>query len=133
MTDLKVKLHDSTATAPATPSQVVTMGATAEVVVDVEDGRKVTLRRPGVLAQFKMIEMLGGEAAANSVFVNMVFPVTYVVAVDGEAVPRITTRPQLDALIQQLDEAGIKAVMNGVQLHFGGMTDPEATKAAVKN
>lgn len=132
MTDLKVTLHESPG-APASPSQVATMAANAEVTVEAIDGRMITLRRPGVLAQYKMIEMLGGNAAANSVFVNMVFPVTYVVAVNGEPVPNITTRPQLDALIQQLDEAGIKAVMEGVQANFGGMTDPEATKVAVKN
>ena len=130
MTDLKVTLHES---AVAAPMQQVTRDANFQVVVDVGDGRKVTLRRPGVLAQFKMIEMLGPEASMNSVFVNMVFPITYVIAIDGEPVSRITTRPQLDALIQQLDEAGVKAVVEGVQAHFGGPADPEATKAAVKN
>lgn len=130
MTDLKVTLHES---ATAAPMQQVTRDANFQVVVDVDDGRKVTLRRPGVLAQFKMIEMLGPEASMNSVFVNMVFPITYVIAIDGEQVSRITTRPQLDALIQQLDEAGVKAVVEGVQTHFGAPADPEATKAAVKN
>lgn len=130
MSDLKVTLHESAA---AVPTQQVTRDANFQVVVDVDDGRKITLRRPGVLAQFKMIEMLGAEASLNSVFVNMVFPITYVIAIDGEPVSRITTRPQLDALIQQLDELGVKAVVEGVQFHFGGAADPEATKATVKN
>ena len=130
MSDLKVTLHESAA---AAPSQQATRDANFQVTVDAEDGRKITLRKPGVLAQFKMIEMLGGEASANQVFVNMVLPVMFVVAVDGEPVPRITTRIQLDALIQQLDDAGVEAVMQGVPLHFGKQVDPEATKAAVKN
>lgn len=130
MSDLKVTLHESAA---AAPSQQVTRDANYQVNVDASDGRTITLRKPGVLAQFKMIEMLGGETAANQVFVNMVLPVMYVTAIDGEAVSRITTRIQLDALIQQLDESGIEAVMLGVPMHFGGLADPEATKAAVKN
>ena len=130
MSELKVTLHESAAVAP---TQQVTRDANFQVVVDADDGRKITLRRPGVLAQFKMIEMLGAETAMNHVFVNMVFPVTYVIAIDGEPISRITTRPQLDALIQQLDEDGIKAVMEGVTLHFGGPANPEATKASVKN
>jgi hypothetical protein len=130
MSDLKVTLHDSVADVP---TQQVTRDANYSVVVETSDGRKITLRKPGVLAQFKMIEMLGGAAAANQVFVNMVLPVTFVVAIDGDPVSRITTRSELDALIQRLDEAGIEAVMEAVPANFGKQQDPEAAKAAVKN
>jgi hypothetical protein len=130
MTDLKVTLHDTTA---ETPTQQATRDANYQVTVPVSDGRKVTLRKPGVLAQFKMIEMLGAEASANQVFVNMVLPVMFVIAIDGDPVSRITKRPELDALIQRLDEAGIQAVMENVPLHFGAQLDPDAAKAAVKN
>lgn len=130
MSDLKVTLRESAA---ATPSQIATSAAAAEVNVEASDGRTITLRKPGVLGQFKMIEMLGSAAASNEVFVNMVLPVMFVVAIDGEPVSRVTTRAQLDALIQQLDEAGIAAVMQGVPQHFGAPADPEKTKAAVKN
>lgn len=130
MSDLKVTLHESTADVP---TQQVTRDANFTVEVEASDGRKITLRKPGVLAQFKMIEMLGGAAAANQVFVNMVLPVTFVVAIDGDPVSRITTRTELDALIQRLDEAGIARVMEAVPEHFGAQADPEAAKAAVKN
>lgn len=114
------------------PSAVVVKAANVEVVIADAKGRKITLKKPGVLAQFKMIEMLGGAAAANQVFVNMVLPVTFVVAIDGESVSRCTTRNELDALIQRLDEDGIEAVMKGVPEHFG-QPDPEKDAQAVKN
>lgn len=116
-----------------TPSQQVVRAANAEHTVHDSTGRAITLKKPGILAQFKLIEMLGPEASANGVFVQMVLPVTYVTAIDGEPEPRFTTRTQLDALIQRLDEHGIAAVMVGVNEHFGAARDIETTKAAVKN
>lgn len=130
MSDLKVTLHDSAVEAP---TKQVTRDANFSMDVETSDGRKITLRKPGVLAQFKMIEMLGGAAAANQVFVNMVLPVTFVVAIDGDPVSRVTTRKELDALIQRLDEPGIEAVMEAVPANFGKQQDPEEAKAAVKN
>jgi len=127
---VKLTVREST---EAAPSKQVTRDANFQVTVEAADGRKITLRKPGVLAQFKMIEMLGGAAAANQVFVNMVLPVTFVVAIDDDPVSRITTRAELDALIQRLDEAGVAKVMEAVPEHFGAQQDPEATKAAVKN
>lgn len=127
MSDLKVTMIDD-----ETPSQQLVKAANAEVVVTDVNGRAITLKKPGVLAQFNMILMLGGEAAANQVYVNMVLPVMFVTAIDGEPVSKVTTRLQLDALIQQLDEAGIAAVMEGVPRHFSA-PNPEADKAAVKN
>ncbi|MEJ7685624.1 MAG: hypothetical protein WKG52_00740 [Variovorax sp.] len=126
MSDLKVTMRDEL------PSTQVVRAANFEASVVAPDGRKITLKRPGVLAQFKVVEMLGGAAAANSVFMGMVFPILYVVAIDGEPVTRGTTRLEFDALIQRLDEDGVAAVMNGVNEHFG-TPDPEKDKAAVKN
>lgn len=127
MNDLKVTMIEET------PSQQVVRAANAEHTVHDSTGRAITLKKPGVLAQFKMIEMLGPAAASNGVFVNMVLPVTFVVAIDGDSVSRCSTRNELDALIQRLDEHGIQAVMEGVPKHFGAQLDPEAAKDAVKN
>ncbi|CAN7329363.1 hypothetical protein LJR084_001923 [Variovorax sp. LjRoot84] len=125
MTGLNVTMMEET------PSAQVVKAANAEHVV-VGGGRRITLKRPGVLAQFKVVEMLGGAAASNGVFMGMVFPILYVVAIDGDPVPRCTTRLELEALIQRLDEDGVAAVMNGVEEHWGN-PDPEKDKAAVKN
>jgi hypothetical protein len=114
------------------PSQTLVRAAASEATVTDSAGRVITLKKPGVLAQFKLIEMLGGTAASNSVFVTMVLPLIYVTAVDGDPISRITKRAELDALIQRLDDDGVEAVMRGVSESFG-QRDPEAEKAALKN
>jgi hypothetical protein len=99
-------------------------------VVDAK-GRKITLQKPGVLAQYRLVEMLG-ESASNQTFMNMVLPLLFVAAIDDEPVHRFTKRSELDALIQRLEDDGIGAVMEGVLKAFGPQ-DPEADKAALKN
>lgn len=126
--DLKVSMIE----ASESPSNQLIAAAAAEVIVTDSAGHAITLKKPGVLAQFKMIEMLGPVASANTTFVQMVLPVMFVAAIDGDPISKITTRNQLDALIQRLDEAGIEAVMKSVPEHFSG-PNPEADKAAVKN
>ncbi|MGI4776956.1 MAG: hypothetical protein ACRYGA_02365 [Janthinobacterium lividum] len=119
-------------TGEETPSQQVVAAANTEVVVKDTAGRSITLKKPGVLAQFKMIEMLGGDTAQNQTFVNMVFPLMYITAIDGDNVPRCSTRLELDALIQRLDEHGVAAAMKGVPEHFWPKESVEKD-AAVKN
>ncbi|WP_435475848.1 hypothetical protein [Variovorax sp. GB1P17] len=118
---------------PDTPSAQATAAARMEAIVKTDDGRTITLKKAGILAQFKMVEMLGEKASMNGVFMNMVFPLMYVSAIDGEPVSRISTRNELDALITRLDEDGIAAVVKGVADNFGAPADADATKASVKN
>jgi hypothetical protein len=113
------------------PSAAVMKSANAEHVVFDSRGRAITLKKPGVLAQFKIVEILG-DTASNQTFMGMVFPTLYVAAIDGDPVSRPTKRAELDALIQRLDEEGIEAIMKGVPEHFGA-PDPEKDAAAVKN
>lgn len=115
-----------------TPSAAVVKNANTEHTVVDSRGRSITLKKPGVLAQFKIVEILGGETASNTVFMGMVFPTLYVSAIDGDPISRPTKRAELDALIQRLDEEGVAAIMTGVQTHFG-TPDPEKDAAAVKN
>jgi hypothetical protein len=113
-----------------TPSQDVVQKAIAEFTVTDSAGRVIKLKRPGVLAQFRLVEVLG-ESAKNQVYMGMVLPLIYVTAVDDLPVFQPTSKLQVEALIQQLDEHGCAAVMQGVQQHFGAV-DPEADKAALK-
>jgi hypothetical protein len=114
-----------------TPSEELIAKAAAEQVVTDASGRVITLRKPGVLAQYRLVEMLG-ESAKNQVYMGMVLPLLYVTGINDDKLPALSTKREVEALIQRLDEAGIEAVMKGVQENFGA-PDPEADKAALKN
>ncbi len=120
----KITMIDSPA------SQVVAKALVSAQVHD-STGRAITIRRPGVLAQFRLIEALG-DTAKNEVYTRMALPLIYVAEIDGDALVPITRKSELEALIQRLDEAGIEAVMAGVAENFG-TTDPEKDKADLKN
>lgn len=114
-----------------TPSEEVVQKALFECTVTDAKGRVITLKKPGVLAQFRLIEALG-ETAKNEVYMGMVLPLIFIAAIDGDAVLTPTRKSEVEALIQRLDEPGITAVVSGVQEHFG-QSNPEADKAALKN
>lgn len=60
-----------------------------------------------------------------------VLPLIFVSSIDEEPVPMPTTKTQVEALIAQLDEAGIAAVMEGVQQHYG-QTDEAKQRESIK-
>ncbi len=115
----------------STPSAQLIAKAMQEVTVTDSTGRAIKLRKPGVLAQYRLVEVLG-DSARNEVYMGMTMPLIYVSEIDGIAVSQPGTKLQVEALIQRLDEHGIGAVMDGVQEHFGKQ-NPEADKAAIKN
>lgn len=121
----------ATVTINETPTAEVIAKAKAEVVITDDKGRSIKLKKPGVLAQYRLIEVLG-DSAKNEVYMGMVLPLIFVSEIDGEAVFSPAKKSEVEALIQRLDEEGIAAVMAGVQENFG-KSDPEADQAALKN
>jgi len=113
-----------------TPSEQVIAKAAATVQVKDLGARTITLKKPGVLAQFDLIEALG-ESAKNDVYVAMCLPLIYVSVIDGEPIATPTSKLQVRGLIQLLGEEGVNAVMIGVQEHFGGAS-VEGDTAAIK-
>lgn len=113
-----------------TPSEQLVKSAQAEVTVTDGRGRVITLRKPGVLAQFRLVEAMG-ESASNSVYMSMILPLVYVASIDGDVV-RTGSKREIEALIQRLDEDGVTTVMEKVRDTWGA-SDPEADKAALKN
>jgi hypothetical protein len=111
--------------ADAAPSAQLAASAAREIFVTDERGRAIKLKKPGVLAQFQLIEALG-DTARNEVYMAMTLPLLFVAALDGEVVIRPNTKPELEALIQRLDEDGIQAVMTGVVANFGGVDESAA-------
>lgn len=113
-----------------TPSDVLIEQAKSEITVTDAMGRTITLKKPGVLAQYRLIEILG-ESARNEVYMGMVLPLIYVAGMDGDAVMQPSSKREVEALIQRLDESGIAAVMQGVQDNFGAST-PDEDKEKLK-
>lgn len=132
MSDVKVEVHKNPpAPIPVpTPSQQLLAKAQQSVVVDDARGRKITLKKPGVLAQFRLVEALG-KTAENVVYTNMVLPIIYVADIDGEPVTAPTTKREIEAILLRLDEDGLAAVEKGAVANWG-KSDPEADKDAIK-
>jgi hypothetical protein len=114
-----------------TPSQTVMRQTGQEVVVTDSKNRQIVLRKPGILAQYAMIEAVGGEAAKNQVYMAMVMPLIFVASIDGEAVSAPNTKLEVKALIKRLDEHGVEAVIAGVEANFAPQ-DPDADREALK-
>lgn len=119
--------------AQRTPAEEATAAAAlTHEVTDKATGRKLTLKKPGVLAQFDFIQMLGAERAANSTYVAMAMPVLYLVAIDGVPVDAPTKYSEFRALVQRIDDSGVATIALGIQEKFGEIMTPEETKAALK-
>lgn len=114
-----------------TPSQEVVAKATAETIIKDARGRSIRLKKPGVLAQFRLIEVLG-DTAKNEVYMSMVLPLIFVTEIDGETIFPPSRKSEVEALIQLLDEDGIGAVQAAVVERFGN-SNPESDRAALKN
>jgi|SRR5579863_822509 len=121
---------DVNSTQTPTPSQEVV--AKAAETLKVTDGRSrvITLKKPGVLAQYRLIATLGA-LAENRTYVNMVMPLIFVAAIDDDDAIALGKMSEVEALIQRLGEDGIDTVMTAIKDHFGA-TDPEADRQALK-
>jgi uncharacterized protein YbjT (DUF2867 family) len=126
-----VNVRKKTAAPASTPSSELVKKAAEVVTIETPNGLTVTLKKPGVLSQFRLVKILG-EAARNQVYVSMVIPITFVASINGVAVNYPNTEREIEATIQRLDEEGVTAVMNAVMENFGGES-PEAQKEEVKN
>lgn len=120
----KLTVHES-------PTAQVIAAAKAEFVFTDAKGRAITLKKPGVLAQYRLIEALG-PSASNETYVSMVLPLIYVAKIDDDVLTPPTTKIQVEALIQRLDEEGVAGVMENVQANFG-KPDPKQDEVNVKN
>ncbi|MFZ6727337.1 hypothetical protein ACO0K2_17735 [Undibacterium sp. MH2W] len=117
-----VKVHINPSNAPS--EQII---KAAKVEVNVVDGlgRNITLKKAGTLAQYRLVEALGASAS-NSTYMAMVFPLIYVHAIDGSIVAPPSSKGEIEALIQRLDDEGVKAVMEGVSGNFGSKSEKES-------
>ena len=108
------------------PSEDVVAEASLETTARDRRGRVFTLRKPNVLAQYRLVRTLGGEASKNEVYMNMIMPILWVAAIDGEEIPPFRTEMELEALILRIEEDGLVAIASAL----GGMSVPPPAEPA---
>lgn len=115
----------------ATASNVLIKKATEEIILKPDPrGRVFGIRKPGVLAQFRLVEIME-DTAKNEVYMGMLLPVIYCTSIDGEPIPFPNSKREVEALITRVDEDGIAHISNGLREHFGP-ADPAKDQAAIK-
>ncbi len=116
---------------PETPSQAVMNAAKQLVHVTDDKGRKLGLRRLEFLEEFRIVEAVGPELAANSTYMGMISPLLYIAEIDGEPVAIPRNKMQVDALIQRAGREGYAAAVEGIVKHFAG--DQKNLEERIKN
>lgn len=91
------------------PSEEIVAAANAITHVIDARGRKIGLRKPTLLSQYKLVEFLG-DTAKNEAFMSMLMPIVMVAELDGEVIHPPRSRLELDALITRIDDDGLTAI-----------------------
>lgn len=123
----KVTVHHE----PKTPSEAVIKSASQLVYVTDSRGRKLGLRRLEFLEEFRIIEAVGPELAANTTYMGMLNPLLYLAEIDGEPVAIPRNKIQAEALIQRAGREGFIAVLQGIADHFSA--DAKGLDEKIKN
>jgi len=122
----KLRVTDEGQTSPA--QEIVKESQRVETVTT-ESGRSITIKKPGVLSQFRLIEMVGGDTAQNQVYMAMALPLFWVTEIDGEHVHPPQTKRELEALIQRVEEEGISAIVEGITDKFESPAEEQEEQA----
>lgn len=100
-------------TSATRPSEELIAKGVQPTVLDLPSGRKLHVRKPSPLGQFKLVEALG-EVASNSTYVQMAMPLNYLgVIEDAEGARPVifSTKLQIEGLITELGEEGMDALL----------------------
>lgn len=113
----------------STPTEEFIKKTTAEITDSL--GRKITVTKPAPLARFRFIEALGKSADIET-YVQMMSPLLFVTAIDGDSNIAKSTKLHLEALVNRLGDEGIEAVIKGINENFAEVVNPTETKEEIK-
>jgi hypothetical protein len=119
----KVTVH------PAPKSE--TPSTNGMVYVTDAKGRKLGLRQIPFLEEFRIVEAVGPERAANQAYMGMLNPLLLIAEIDGEKIDVPRTHAQIEALIQRAGREGFMAAVDGMVKHFA--QDQKALEEKIKN
>jgi len=111
------------------PTQEIIKSAAQITVIEDKKGRKITLKKPNVLMQYRLVEMMG-DSSKNEVYMRMVLPLMFVQSIDGIPVS-LNKKSEVEALIQRLDEA-VDDVIIAVNEKFAARASEEEEKEKIK-
>src|SRR5438045_4028165 len=124
----KLKIEETTAPAaheapaPSPSAELLKEAMKSEMITDGR-GRRILMRKPGVLAQYRIVEAVGPELASNQTYMAMVNPLLWVGEIDGDPVSVPRSKREVEALIQRLDEDGLEAAMAWYMVHVIAATE----------
>jgi hypothetical protein len=113
------------------PSQQAVKSSKQLVYVTDSKGRKLGLRRLEFLEEFRIMEAVGPELAANQTYMGMLNPLLYLAEIDGDPVPIPRTKLQIDGHITRAGREGFIAVLEGITKHFA--SDHKDLENTIKN
>jgi hypothetical protein len=114
-----------------TPSEQATQNANETVEIFDANGRSIKLRKPGMLAQYRLVGRVGNQEDSET-YLNMCMPLLFVYSIDGDDSIHFASHREMEGVISRLGDAGVKAVMLGVQEHFSETISPDARKDEIK-
>lgn len=132
------KLREAQA-APRTPSEeIIADNAPEELTVTDKRGRQIVIKKPNILAEYRLVEAAGADLSKNQQWMGMAMPILWVVSIAGDKVPMPRTKREIEALIQRLDSDGLEAItdkMIELVMPEGGEeeTDEAGFKEQLKN
>lgn len=92
-----------------TPSGEVVKASAPTKTVTTKLGRTLVVRKPSALNRLRLYEIIGPSAAQNRQYLGHAGLACSVVSIDGEPVAFPTSKRELEALVQRLDDDGLDA------------------------
>jgi hypothetical protein len=114
-----------------TPSQTILKDAFAPVSVTDDTGRTIEAARLKPSERFAIKRMMGDEAGNGSLY-REVFLIAHCRALDGERINKPTSMLQVMALMDRLNDEGLKALDQAIDLIYR-FNDDESFKDVAKN
>lgn len=111
-------------TAAETPTQQVVKAAGKTTLVTDSLGRHIQIRKLNALQRMRLHEVVG-SAAGNMQYMGIAGLAVCVTAIDGESIAFPTTKRELEAIVQRLDDEGLAAIGEGMQKMLGLSVDDE--------
>lgn len=105
-----------------------TNGERPFVQVRLPDGRTLTLAQPEVMVGFIIGRILGPQDSSNSLSVGYAKALLYVAELDGQAVKRPSSPPELQGLANAIGDQNLDLVMQVYAKYFGAPVDLEEVK-----